>query len=168
MPRLNRFSFAIYVAASAGLLAACEQPVTDPGAPSVASARFDQAPPILDEATQMACDDPGSELVRPRPGVIQCRLLLSPEATAAAILTYDGSIEDLPRLVISLSTQKARTGDVVTGCAFLMIPLKDGSVRRVVHNDRALDARLRRMLAAVGGQPLQTPPEGAAERCLMP
>ena len=135
-----------------------------PGMP-VTAAYFAQDPSALMSAAQAACRNPGEEFVRPQPGVAQCRLLLDPETTAAVILQFDGAIHDLPQLVVSLSSARAGKGYVVSGCAFLKVPRKNGNVVRVVQSDRAIDAKLREMLTAVGGKPLRDVPRDVAERC---
>lgn len=152
------------------MLGGCDVPA--PGAAGrgiesrTTSAYFSDNPAQLFEAARAACKNPGEEFVQPRRGVAQCRLLLDPETTAAVILQFDGSIRDLPQLVVSLSSARAGEGHVVTGCAFLKVPRKDGDVARVVQPDRAIEAKLREMLNAVGGKPVRDVPDEVAERCL--
>ena len=151
------------------LLAGCEAPVPrTPGKapdPQVTTAYFTENPANLIAAARKACKRPGEEFVQPRAGVVQCRVLLNPPTTAAVILNYDGDINALPQLVISLTTSKAGKGHLVTGCAFLKVPRKDGRISRIVQNDRAVDAKLRQMLRAVGGKPVRAVTREAAERC---
>lgn len=134
-------------------------------APKVTAAFFADDPAALVAAAKAACGAPGEEFVRPRAGVTQCRLLLDPPTTAAVILGYDGNINALPQLVISLTTARAGKGYLVTGCAFLKVPRKDGRVSRIVQNDSKVAAQLRELLDAVGGKPVRDVPDGAAERC---
>lgn len=133
--------------------------------PQVTAAYFTEDPAALVAAARGACADPGETFVQPQRGVTQCRLLLDPQTTAAAILSYDGDIKALPQLVISLSTARAGDGHLVTGCAFLKVPHKDGRVSRIVQNDRMVDAQLREMFAAIGGKPVREVPQDMAERC---
>ncbi len=134
-------------------------------APQVTSALFAEPPERLIAAARQACSAPGEEFVLPRPGVAQCRVLLDPPTTAAVILNFDGDINELPQLVISLSTAPAPGGHLVTGCAFLKVPRKDGRISRIVQNDRAVAAKLRQMFDAMGGKPVREVPPEAAERC---
>ncbi len=151
----------------AALLAGCDAPApSGPAVPQVESAYFAERPDALIKAAQLACSGPGETVHAPRPGVVQCHMLLEPQSTAAAILAYDGTVDDLPRLVVSLASARAGDGYVVTGCAFLKVPQKAGGVKRVVHNDPRIATRLRRMLEYLGGQPLREVPEGAREACL--
>ncbi len=155
--------------ASMGALLGCAPPApTTSGvarSPQVAGAWFAERPAGLVEAAKAACSEPGEEFVQPRPGTVQCRMLLSPETTAAVILHYDGDIEALPQLVVSLTTTQAQSGYLVTGCAFLKVPRKDGTISRIVQNDREVATKLGGMLAAVGGKPLRNAPPEAVERC---
>ena len=152
--------------AAALALAGCEAPApATPPQPQVTAAYFAEDPARITEAARAACDGPGERHVRPRPGVNQCRLLMDPALTAAVILSYDGAVEPLPELVISLSTARAGEGWLVTGCTFIAMAHKDGSTLRIVQNDRRIEARLAELLAAVGGKPVREVPPEAAERC---
>ncbi|MDU8929819.1 hypothetical protein RXV86_20730 [Alisedimentitalea sp. MJ-SS2] len=131
----------------------------------VTSAFFSEDPERLINAARRACSSPNEEFIRPRAGVAQCRLLMDPEATAAVILQFDGVIEDLPQLVISLSSARAGDGHVVSGCAFVKVPQRNGQVLRVVQEDRKIQLKLSQMLDAVGGKPVRDVPEEFAERC---
>lgn len=152
-----------------GFLAGCDAtaPLESEAAPDpqVTAAYFAQDPADLIAAARKACDNPGEEFVQPGPGVAQCRFLLDPPTTAAVILNFDGNIKQLPQLVISLTTARAGDGHLVTGCAFLKVPRKDGRISRIVQKDRTIDAKLRQMLSALGGQPVRDVPPEAAERC---
>ncbi|UYV39451.1 hypothetical protein N4R57_10870 [Rhodobacteraceae bacterium D3-12] len=131
----------------------------------VTAAYFTDDPAALIAAAKGACADPGETFVQPRDGVTQCRLLLDPQTTAAAILSYDGDIKALPQLVISLSTSPAGDGHLVAGCAFLKVPHKDGRVSRIVQNDRTVHGQLREMFDAIGGKPVREVPQEIAKRC---
>lgn len=157
--------FSVAVAALSG----CETPpgpvaISDK-APQAISAFYSDTPALLFASARNACTGPNEEYIRPAKGVAQCRLLLDPQSTAALILAFDGMIEDLPRLVISLSTAKAPNGHVVSGCAFVMVPQRDGTPLRVAQHDRKIETTLRELLAAVGGQPVRDVPAEVAERC---
>ncbi|MDQ2088833.1 hypothetical protein [Marimonas arenosa] len=153
-----------------GFLAACDAPhkatpAEPDSSPVVTSAYFAEDPAILIDAARSACRNPGETFVQPRPGVTQCRLLLNPEATAAVILQFDGAIRDLPQLVVSMASARAGDGFVVTGCAFLRVPRKDGSVARIAPVDRAVETKLNDMLRAVGGKPVREVPADVTDRC---
>lgn len=166
LARLTRISPVL--AALALALSGCDAPAPDAGsppAPQVTSAFFSEPPDRIFAAAREACNRPGARFVQPAKGVVQCQMLIHPESTAAAILSYDGMLDDLPRLSMSLAAARAGEGWVVTGCAFLRIPQKDGRLARVVQNDRRIDARLAQLLAAAGGQPVAEVTPAQAERC---
>ena len=118
------------------LLAGCATPGLAPSdkplSGQVTAAYFANDPAALVAAARGACSHPGEDFVTPAPGVAQCRMLLEPQATAAVILQFDGNIDDLPQLVVSLISARAGDGHAIAGCAFLKVPRKDGRVSRVV------------------------------------
>lgn len=134
--------------------------------PQATAAFFSENPKALLAAAREACKGPGEKFVRSRTGSTQCHMHLDPTTTAAVILGYDGDINALPKLVVSLSTMKLRDGYLVTGCAFLKVPRKNGQVGRIVQNDRGVDAKLRELLTVVGGTPVRDVPKTAVDRCL--
>ncbi|MDQ2092723.1 hypothetical protein [Rhodalgimonas zhirmunskyi] len=153
-----------------GVLGACETTTItqkNKGRPAdeTRSALFDSRPAMMFSAAQAACSGPGERFVRPAPGVAQCQLLMDPQTTAAIILGFDGAVEDLPRLVISLSETQLGDGWIVTGCAFLKIPMKDGRIRRVIQSDPRVRAKITEMLTRMGGTPTDAVPADVAERC---
>ena len=161
MPRISAF-----LPLAAVVLAACDPaPASRPDTAPVTAAFFAEDPALLADAARAACNRPGETFHQPQKGVSQCRLLMDPETTAAVILNFDGAIDDLPQLVVSMVQSKAADGYLVTGCAFLKVPRKDGRISRVVQRDRAIDFRLREMLDSVGGRPVRDVPAEIAERC---
>lgn len=117
------------------------------------------------QAAQAACAGPGETFARPRSGHLQCRILLEPETTAALILEFDGSVERLPELVLSLSVTRAGEGYLVTGCSYLSVPRKDGSIVRVVPADPTFATDYENLLMAAGGKSVRDVPQAAAEHC---
>jgi hypothetical protein len=120
---------------------------------STGKARFADYPDSLISALQIACDGPAQTFSRPTRNSMECREYLPPEPTAAIILTYDGTPEDLPQLVIHFQTRAEAPGYVVENEVFLNVPQKLGPDLKV----RQADARLNRMLDALytraGGLP---------------
>lgn len=141
-------------------------PAPKDGGTPVTAAFFSQPPTALFQAARSACTGPNESFHTPRKGVSQCRILLDPETTATMILGFDGTVNDLPRLVISMASLKAESGHVVAGCAYLLIPQKNGHIRRLVHNDRVVDAKLRELMRRADGQPLAQAPVPAVDACL--
>ena len=138
-----------------------------PGADSaVAAAYFAEDPAALHAAAEAACDAPAETFVRPGPGVVQCRMLMPPDLTAAVILSYDGVVEPLPQLVISLAKARAGDGHVVAGCTFVRLQRADGRMARILQNDPRIQARIHALLKKMGGKPLRNVPAEAVARCL--
>lgn len=137
-------------------IAACAPPplsapvVSDQPLPEV-SARFVTPPADLLEALPRLCTEPTQRIVRPEPGVTECRMLLDPQATAGAILRYGGTINRLPESVIRLSVRQDDMGFVVSSAAYLEVPRASGDVLRVVFPDPGMDRRMARVLTNLGG-----------------
>lgn len=168
MPPARRAFGAALVALA--LVAGCTQTLTlsqnkEDAAAQTRSARFEARPEMMFAAARSACSGPGERFVSPAPGIAQCHILMEPQTTAGVLLNFDGTMEDLPRLVISLSETKAAEGWVVTSCAFLRVPTKDGHLRRVVQSDPRIRAKLAELLGRMGGTPVETVAPEVAERC---
>ena len=85
-------------------LAACT--TQDVGTPS-GKAHFAAYPDSLFDAFESACGGPAQSFRRPEPDMVECREYLPPEATAALILSFDGTTEALPELVIRFRAEAA-------------------------------------------------------------
>lgn len=112
---------------------------------SSGKARFAEYPVALIDALESVCGGPAQSFVRSDPDIVECREFLSPETTAALILNFDGTPEDLPEQVIRFSTQVEPTGYLVENDVFLNVPQKTGRALQV----RKPDARLNRTLDAL-------------------
>ena len=141
----------------AALLAGCAVPVPPPVPPAVAqplpevAARFATAPERFIAALPETCTAPNQRVLRPAPGVTECRMLMTPEATAGAILRYGGTIAQLPETVIRLRVEEEGSGVLLHAASYLEVPQASGGVLRVVYPDPVLDARLRAVLVELGG-----------------
>ncbi|GAA6192372.1 MULTISPECIES: hypothetical protein [Roseobacteraceae] len=79
---------------------------------------------------------------------------MSPDETAAAILSYDGHIDDLPQIVIDLTTTPHENGVIVRIENYLNVPQRAGpDVHVVVANSRT-ERMLSRLFTGSGGKPL--------------
>ncbi len=123
---------------------------------SSGQARFSEFPEPLYAAVQAACAGPAQSFSRPEPGIIECRELLSPDVTAAVILGLDGTIEDLPELVIRFSATEALDGIgyMVKNDIFLNVPRKDASTARVGLEDRRMSRTINALYRKAGGTPI--------------
>ena len=118
------------------------------------TAFFATYPEVLLSAAVAACTNPGQRPVQPAPGQVRCESLPSPEAAASLILTYDGTIEALPIFVVAFAAEPAPGGYVVTADNYIAVPQRSGIVREVRLSDATLDAHMRDLLAAAGGESL--------------
>jgi len=143
------------------LTAACAQTTTSGVAFGVADkpdgaqqAYFDAFPEELFARAQQGCDGPGQNLVQPRLGQVNCESLPDPQTAAALILQFDGTVEDLPTFVISLSGQTDAAGYLVTADSFIRVPNRDGGVQQVRFPDLAAADTFRDLFINAGGRPL--------------
>lgn len=116
-------------------------------------ARFTEYPERLISAFESACTGPAQSFRRPEPDLVECREYLPPESTAAIILNYDGTPEDLPELVIQFRTRADKTDYVVQNDVFLNVPQKQGKPLQVRQHDRALGRTLDALYTRAGGVP---------------
>lgn len=132
------------------VLTACTTQDVDP--PS-GRALFASYPEDLFRAFESACGGPAQTFSRPEPDLVECREYLPPEATAALILSYDGTPEDLPELVVQFRTQAADSGYVVENDVFVSVPQKNGQKLVVRREDQQLMRTLDRLYERAGGVP---------------
>lgn len=145
-----------------GALAGCTtpQPTGQAGIDRAVAAGAPQAyyeafPANLFAAHAQVCQRPGETVVRPSRTEIRCEVLLPPGMTGGLILEFDGTVEDLPRLVMAFIAQSATEGGwIVTSDSYLRVPQQAGGVRELRMPDPELQEVMRELLAASGGRPL--------------
>lgn len=118
------------------------------------TAFFALYPDMLLSAAVAACNSPGQTPVQPAPGQVRCESLPTPEAAASLILTYDGTIEALPLFIVAFAAEPTSGGYLVTADNFIAVPQRSGMIREVRLADAGLDANMRALLEAAGGEPL--------------
>lgn len=133
-------------------LAGC-QSAPPPQAQNVAmpKARFTHYPDSLLNAFRSACSQPAQSYSRLDADTVECREYLPPEATAAIILNFDGTHEELPELVIRFRTEAADTGYLVENDVFIHVPRRNGPALNVRRNDPHLKRTLGRLYTYSGG-----------------
>lgn len=131
-------------------LAAC---ATQDIAPASGKARFTAYPDPLVAAFQAACSSPAQKFRRPEPDLIECREYLPPEPTAALILQYGGTPEDLPQLVVRFRTRRDDPGFLVENDVFLNVPQKSGRALQVRQPDSRFNRKLDDLYRRAGGVP---------------
>ena len=137
-------------AAILSLLGACApQDVAE----SSGRARYDAYPDRLIQAFESSCAGPGQTFTRPAPDLVECRQVLPPDPTAAIILTYGGTIRDLPQLVVRFRTRPEGAGYIVENTVFLDVPQESGPPRLIQRADPGLSRTLDKLYRASGGVP---------------
>ncbi len=121
--------------------------------PPSGKARFAAYPDTLFEAFESACGGPAQSFNRPEPDMVECREYLPPEATAALILNFDGTPENLPELVIRFRAEASDPGYLVENDVYVSVPQKDGQRLQVRREDRKLMRTLEQLYERAGGEP---------------
>lgn len=125
-------------------------PPLAPG-PGRQRALFDSFPESLLEAVEAACDDPGETLLTTVTGALRCEALPPPEIAASLILNYDGTVQDLPRFVLSFTTLARDGRYLVTSENYIRVPQRSGPDRQVRITDPGVESSMIRLLTAAGG-----------------
>ena len=120
---------------------------------STGKARFAEYPDALFAALKTACDGPAQSFARPEPDLVECREYLPPGPTAAIILKYDGTIRDLPQLVIRFRARADDSGYLVENEVFLNVPQKSGAPLHVRQDDARVGRTLNALYRHSGGVP---------------
>jgi hypothetical protein len=146
---MRRRLLAFSLLCTASVVACAPQQTT----PYSGKARFADYPATLFAAFQTACTGPAQSFSRPSPDRVECREYLPPEPTAAIILSFDGTPEDLPQLVIRFTTEAAGDGFLVQNDVFLNVPQKSGAPLAVRRQDPRLERVLDALYRRSGGVP---------------
>ena len=117
-------------------------------------AYFTGYPERLFVAAGLVCDEPSQSVVRPNANEVRCESLPNPESAAALILQYDGTVEDLPKFVISFKGLQTNEGYLVTADNYIRVPQRDGGAQLIRFPDPQVSRDMVRLLEAAGGRPL--------------
>ncbi len=121
-------------------------------------ASFPTYPQGLLDAALAACDNPGQTPRRPAPDTVICETLPTPDAAAALILRFDGTVDALPLFVISFQARPQGTAYIVTADSYVTVPQLDGTIRQVRLVDSGVGSSMTGLLTAAGGTPVQNAP----------
>ncbi|MEC7256646.1 MAG: hypothetical protein VXW58_02405 [Pseudomonadota bacterium] len=124
----------------------------DIGAPSH-SARFDAYPALLFSAMESVCQEPADTFRRYGRDDVECRSFLPPGPTASIIVQYDGTVDDLPQLVMRVRSHRDDPGYVVDFDTYLHVPRRAQAPVRVVHRSPQITSRINRLMQSAGGRP---------------
>jgi len=149
----------LYVVAFVAL-AGCAAPNTAPKGENlmVAQAQYSEFPSLLFAATIVACDDPNETLVKATRTNLRCEILPPPRATAFAILNYDGTVDDLPRLIYDYKIVKNAQGYLLNVQSYLDVPQKDGRTKKVFFPNEKNYRELTGIIEKSGGRLIKATP----------
>lgn len=112
---------------------------------------FPAFPDRLLTAAVAACNSPGQRPETPDALTVRCLSLPTPDVAAALILSYDGTVTDLPLYVVSFDAAPSQGGYVVTADSYVTVPQTDGTVRTVRLQDPGVASGMMDLLVAAGG-----------------
>ena len=117
-------------------------------------AYFKGYPEGLFFAAAAVCGGPGQSLVQQSTNEVRCESLPDPESAAAIILQFNGTVEELPKFVISFSGLNTSEGYLVTADNYIRVPQRSGGAQQVRYPDPTVEAQMSALLRAAGGRPL--------------
>lgn len=124
-------------------------------------ARFAEYPENLLESVESACSEPSDSFSRPDDQTIECRTYLDPRETAVAIMAYEGTLDDLPRLVLQFHVEPDEPGYLVQFDSYLNVPQKTGAPLRVFYRNPTVTHTVNKIMRVAGGVPEPIPVPGA-------
>ncbi len=113
---------------------------------------YDARPARLFSIAAEVCTDPAQRVARPERNVVECRSLMPPANTAAAILAFGGNITDLPESVIRFAGTPGASY-LVRATVYLEVPRDGRAPVQVQADDPEVWQRLAAILTATGGTP---------------
>lgn len=123
-------------------------------ASSQSRAFFAAFPDRLLGAAAAACNGAGQRPETPDAGTVRCLTLPTPDIAAALILSYDGTVSDLPLYIVSFATTASGQGYVVTADSYVTVPQTDGTIRTIRTIDPVVTTGMMELLVAAGGSPV--------------
>jgi len=97
--------------------------------------------------------EPAQKYQRFSRNLAECREYLDPESTAAAILSYDGTTDDLPQLVIRFESWPDGQDYLLRTDTYLNVPQKSGGPIHVIFPSNQYDRSLKHLYRVSGGVP---------------
>ena len=132
------------------LLIACVAPAPQD---TSGKARFPGYPQALFDAFRASCTGPARDFVTTDRNTVECRELMPPDLTASVLLAYDGTLEDLPRLVVRFRAEAQEASYLVSNEVFVNVPRRDRAALRLQFSDRRLARELAQLYSSAGGVP---------------
>lgn len=142
-------------------LAGCTEMATPGTGPALGAAPigaqqayFPSYPENLFFAAAAVCDGPGQTTVSRTRNELRCESLPDPESAAALILQFNGTVDELPKFVISFAGVQTEQGYLVTADNFIRVPQRSGGAQQIRIPNQQVSAQMAELLAAAGGRPL--------------
>lgn len=142
-------------------VAGCTEIPVSTGAPAAGEATsnavqayFTDYPERLFFVAAELCNGPGQSVIKPNRNQVRCESLPDPESAAAIILQFDGTVEELPKLVIAFSGRDTEQGYLMTVDNYIRVPGRDGGAQQVRFEDVRVTESLTELLENAGGRPL--------------
>lgn len=129
-------------------------PAAGAGPAGSQQAYFATYPGQLFQAFAALCNKPGQTLARASRNEVRCEGLPPVESAAAIILQFNGSVEDLPKIVTSFMGRPLNNGYLVTVDNYISVPQRTGGTQQIRIPDPELNREISQLLRSVGGRPL--------------
>ncbi|MGJ8610150.1 MAG: hypothetical protein ACSHWY_03590 [Octadecabacter sp.] len=152
--RLAIFGFGLLLCGCAEMPSNTAAPLAGEATDGAQQAYFTGYPGHLFRAAAAVCVAPGQTVVQPSRNQVRCESLPDPEAAAALILQFNGTVEDLPTFVISFEGLETPQGYLVTADNYIRVPQRSGGAQQVRFPDRSVGNEVAALLEAAGGRPL--------------
>ncbi len=159
------FSLALALAGCTETAILSVAPTDGDAANGAQQAYFPAYPSNLFIAAAAVCDGPAQTVVKPGRNEVRCESFPDPESAAAIILQFNGTVEALPKFVISFTGRDTSLGYLVTADNYIRVPQRSGGAQQVRFPDLSVSDELTALLRAAGGRPVlgKRPP---AKTCL--
>ena len=136
----------------AGLAACTQVPPINPE--TARGALYEDFPETLFIAAQTVCSGPRDRAIRVSDASFLCESLPPPQAAAALILEFDGTVESIPVFITRFDAIERAGQYLVLTDNYVRIAQRSGEVIQVRVPDPELERQIDAVFRATGGEPL--------------
>ena len=136
-----------------GACATPPSPNVPPPAEGTANAYFTGYPSHLFQAAKAICSDPGDTFIQTGANQVRCESTPAPQAAAALILQYNGTVDELPKFVIAFNGEQQTAGYLVTADSYILVPLRTGGATLLRLPNPEIREGFETLLEQAGGRP---------------
>jgi hypothetical protein len=147
-------TFAVALAGCAEAPVSRVAPTAGDAADGAHQAYFPDYPSNLFVAAAAVCDGPAQTVIQPSRNEVRCESLPDTESAAALILQFNGTVQALPKFVITFTGRDTSLGYLVTADNYIRVPQRSGGAQQVRFPDISVSNEMTALLRAAGGQPL--------------